>query len=859
VALALLASGWGAVAAEKPLSAGHVPPLVRRLAPRGDVAPTNVLRLALGLPLRHRDALTNLLAGLYNPASSNYHRFLTPAEFTSRFGPTSEDYLAVIRYAQQQHFIITGEHPNRLLLNVAAAAADIERGFHTHLRTYQHPVEPRLFFAPDTEPSVPAEIPLLDVSGLSDLQPPRPLSQPLAGSATNGAYLGNDFRAAYAPGAPQTGAGQVMGMVQFDGYYPTDISNYESQAGLPAVPIETILLDDYDGTPTPGANSRNAEVSLDLELAVAMAPGLAKIILYDAGPNGAPNDVLNRMANDNTARQLSCSWGWTGGPSAAADQIFQQMAAQGQSFFCASGDDGAYAPGQVDDPGQTVAPADSPYITIVGGTTLATTGPGGARVSETVWNKTNGFGSSGGISSHYPLPDWQQGVATSANGGSAAARNLPDVAIVAENIMVFYASGARRAFSGTSCATPLWAAFAALANEQAAAHGLAPLGFLNPALYALGASADYTSVFHDITNGNNTSPNSPNLFFAEPGYDLCTGWGTPTTSLIYALTAPPDPLTLLSAANFSSTGLAGGPFNSPSVTILLTNSGSNELAWVAGSSAPWLTVSPTNGALEPGGPAAPVSVSLNAQANALPAGKYVATIAFTNPATSAVLSRQFTLNVNQQLIQNGGFETGNFTSWTQSGNLIYTSVTASSTFVHSGKYGVQAGPSPGLGYLSQILPTSPGQLYLLSFWVEYPLGGITNFFQVTWSGATLFAQANAAASTWTNLQYFVQSSSNTAVLQFGFRSDPAYFGLDDITLVPVTPPSFQQFASANGQLNFSIAAAPGLIYQVQFATNLSAPLWMNLGPPVTTTNTTITVSDPIGPDPTRFYRVLMRP
>ena len=96
---------------------------------------------------------------------------------------------------------------------------------------------------------------------------------------------------------------------------------------------------------------------------------------------------------------------------------------------------------------------------------------------------------------------------------------------------------ARATFGGTSCAAPLWAGFTALVNQQAAAAGQATVGFLNPALYAIGKGASYTSNFHDITTGNNFSSSSPSKFSAVAGYDLCTGWGTPNgTNLINAFT-----------------------------------------------------------------------------------------------------------------------------------------------------------------------------------------------------------------------------------------------------------------------------------------------------------------------------------
>ena len=177
-----------------------------------------------------------------------------------------------------------------------------------------------------------------------------------------------------------------------------------------------------------------------------------------------------------------------------------------------------------------------------------TTGANAAYSSETVWNwgydsNAGGYvGSSGGISSYYSIPSWQTNVSNMAGrGGSTSFRNIPDVALTADNVYVAYGNGTSGEFGGTSCAAPLWAGFIALVNQQAAANGESSVGFINPAIYAIAAGANYAVCFHDVTTGNNTWPSSPNLFYATNGYDLCTGLGTPNgTNLINALA----PLTL---------------------------------------------------------------------------------------------------------------------------------------------------------------------------------------------------------------------------------------------------------------------------------------------------------------------------
>jgi uncharacterized repeat protein (TIGR01451 family) len=305
-----------------------------------------------------------------------------------------------------------------------------------------------------------------------------------------------------------------------------------------------------------------------------MAPGLSQILIYEASTNSfTTDDILEQIATDKLAHQISASWTYP--IDSVSDQIFLQMQAQGQTFFNASGDSGAYPPGEVP------TPADDTNITVVGGTTLYTTGPGGPWQSETVWSWfTQGTGTdagSGGISTNYAIPPWQMGISMTSNMGSTTFRNLPDVALTADNIFIVADNGTQEPVGGTSAATPLWAAFMALVNEQSFISGKPPLGFLNPLVYGIGKGPLYGSTFHDITTGNNTNLVSTNLFYAVPGYDLCTGWGTPTGSnLINALAPPLLTPVLTIETNFISGGNGTGIIVSDecsSLTVVLTNQG----------------------------------------------------------------------------------------------------------------------------------------------------------------------------------------------------------------------------------------------------------------------------------------------
>jgi len=650
--LAALCGALSVQGAEMQALQGHVPSAVKHLTSTGRLANSTQLSLVIALPLRNAMALSNLLQQIYDPASPDYRHYLTRAEFTERFGPTARDYQAVVAFAKANHLVVTATHPNRLLLDVSGTAAAVEKALHVTLETYQDPTANREFYAPDREPALDLSVPVVHIGGLDNYALPRPHVHATrmvsgqsvlgnGGSGPSGAYMGSDFRAAYVPNTVLDGSGQVVGLLEFDGYLPSDIAYYEQAAKLRNVPLQNVLIDGFSGNPS--GTGGQVEVSLDIDMAISMATNLSKVMVYETGQGGSWDDMLNRMADDNLARQLSCSWYIPGGTAdAVADAIFQQMAAQGQSFFNASGDEDAYT-------GLISFPGDSPYITQVGGTTLTTSGPGGAWVSETVWNwgveyDEDGVGSSGGISTQYGIPTWQTNITMASNGGSTTQRNTPDVAMTADNVYV-RSDGMNMWVGGTSCAAPLWAGFAALVNQQATRTSQPEIGFINPALAAIGSGANYTTVFHDITTGNNTWSESPTQFYAVQGYDLCTGWGTPAgQSLIDAL-ANPEPLAIQPASGFSAVGGVGGPFSVTSQEYCLTNLGTNTLTWSLSNTSSWLHVSGSGGTLRPGGAAAMVTISLNEVASNLVAGAYCATAWFTNVNDQSGQSREFSLSV----------------------------------------------------------------------------------------------------------------------------------------------------------------------------------------------------------------------
>jgi uncharacterized repeat protein (TIGR01451 family) len=540
--LALAGLAWPARGVETGVKTlpGHVPAAVSQLAAVNRVSTTNELHLAIGLPLRNQDVLQIWLRQVYDPANANYRHFLAPDEFAEQFGPTVADYQTVVHFAQTNGLTVLGVSSNRTLVDVVGKVADIQRAFHVNLHNYQHPSEARQFYAPDTEPTVDASLPILSVYGLNNyvlpralhhinLTPSKAFGRFATGSSPSGSYWGYDFRNAYLPGVALTGTGQSVALFECDGYFPSDVSSYLAASGLPSVPLANVLVDGASGQPS--GTGGEVEVALDIDMAISMAPGLAQVIVYET-PFDVPAfnlDMLNQIATDDLANQISSSWLIDDTPQFA--QIYIQFALQGQTFLQASGDEGAYYPG-------IFQFEDSPLVTLVGGTTLTSTGPGGIWASEQVWNTGFDSGGGGGISQVYSIPSWQTNINMTTNQGSTTMRNIPDVALTADNIYIWGDGAPITDIGGTSCAAPLWAGLMALVNQQIAANGKAPLGFINPTIYALAQGANYASLFHDIVVGNNTNNVQTTNYNAVPGYDLCTGWGTPNgPGLIPALVA----------------------------------------------------------------------------------------------------------------------------------------------------------------------------------------------------------------------------------------------------------------------------------------------------------------------------------
>ena len=592
-----------AQAAEPRLAlAGSAPavPALRSARLLGRLDSSTMLRVGLTLPLRHQSQLDELLRRQYTPGDALYHQFLTPLDFTARFGPTLQDYEAVADYARAQGLTITDTSPGRTLLNVAGPSVRIEAAFGVQMSRYRLP-SGRLVFANQSAPLLPRSVALrlAGIVGLNNISLMHPYwkrmrAQPLVGASQStshapipitgggggsgsgplGGFSPNDIKYAYdlstisplygsaatSSTANLNGAGQNIGLYEEDGFATGDIALYVSQFALPTAltgtgaSVTTIPLGGFKGIPI--SVEGQTEVTLDIDMILALAPAATGVYVYedDEGLDAAaPLTIFTRMANDlnpNGSKKpllqvISCSWGNAEQniPSdiiQGENTLFQQMAAQGQSVFCSSGDNGAYDLYDPLAPALTSPavdnPSSQPYVTGVGGTTLSYTKPGtsaagaatpGTYVSETAWSAGTAAiapeGSGGGVSSIWSKPGYQQGV-----GASPTRRDVPDVSLNADPNtgysiyapLALGAVGVPAVVGGTSAAAPLWAAYTALINQQRAANGLGSIGFLNPQIYPIGAGITYSTDFHDIVSGSNL------YYQAGVGFDDATGYGS---------------------------------------------------------------------------------------------------------------------------------------------------------------------------------------------------------------------------------------------------------------------------------------------------------------------------------------------
>ena len=474
---------------------------------------------------------------------------LTRAQFAQQHGADPAAIKAVCAFAKRYGLTVEpgSPAPGRLGIRLSGTAATMQTAFGVTLQQQTH--EGATFRVREGSIQLPEELTGLveAVLGLDN----RPQASPHFRVAQNqaqaspkasgksGSIIFNASGASFTPVQiaglyqfPQnaSGAGQTIGIIELGGGYRTaDITAYFKSLGQKPPKVTALSVD--KGKNTPGTpNGADGEVMLDIEVSGAVAPG-ANIVVYFA-PNTDQGfiDAISTAVHDkvNKPSVISISWGgpessWTQQSMTALDQACQAAAALGVTITAASGDNGSGDGGT----GNNVDfPASSPHVLACGGTKLVASGS--TISSEVVWNEqaSNEGATGGGVSNVFALPVWQANANVPAPSGSSGGRGVPDVAGDADPMSGYtiLVDGQTLVIGGTSAVAPLWAGLIAVANQRNGSSA----GFIHPAIY----NAKASSGFRDITQGNNGS------FSARPGWDACTGLGSPVAAALIPLLAP---------------------------------------------------------------------------------------------------------------------------------------------------------------------------------------------------------------------------------------------------------------------------------------------------------------------------------
>jgi hypothetical protein len=641
-------------------------------ADAGAVSPSTAIAGAVVLAPRDPAALKTFIAAVSDRSSPEFGRYLAPGQFAGRFGPTAAAVAGVRAQLHRDGLRVAGTSGDGLIIPFTGSAAKVQRAFSTRLervRLAGGAIGRAATAAIHVPASIaPAVTTVVGLSSLSREQPsglmhasqseiadhvaaktstfPHPAGSPTPCSAATSAAVHNDgltddqIANAYGAfglyGAGDLGAGQHIALYENEQFARSDIRTFDTcyfGAKRAAQMLLRLQVHSVDGGQPAGPGS--GEASLDVEDVSAMAPG-ATIDVYEGpftGENSEDYDSLDEYTAIIDADQdqvVSTSWGLCEqsieqgqtGLQQAENNLFEQAAAQGQTVFDASGDNGEddcntnetpnVAPGQ--NPVSVDDPTSQPYVVSVGGTAISDASS--SPPTEQVWNDgPEGGAGGGGISQAWEMPSWQQDATVpgidlpgSAAYRSAAAieqqygfptnfcqgtipgatastpcRLVPDVAAQADeytgSVTVYsaeysgvYPGHGWTTTGGTSSSAPIWAAMLAdvnaspiCAQSAATARGV---GFASPLLYEVASDpTEYAASFHDITTGNNDVYDLSNgqVFPATTGYDLATGLGSPE------LTGA-DGAAGLAADLCTAAGAGGG--TGPTVTGLSPASGS---------------------------------------------------------------------------------------------------------------------------------------------------------------------------------------------------------------------------------------------------------------------------------------------
>jgi kumamolisin len=488
-------------------------------------------RIEVTIRLRPRQKISANRWSAATGASIKDRTYLTREQVAAERGASAEDIAKIEAFARAHQLVAVHSSAARRSVWLAGTVGQIEAAFGVTLHECAHPLG-GTFRGRTGHVHIPADLDgiIVGVFGLDNRPQARANFQirknctdggQLAAAAVNAQFTPLQIAGLYNFPSQFNGAGQCIGIIELGGGFNTaDLQAYFSQLGLTPPSVTSVSVDGGSNAPTGSPGGPDGEVMLDIEVAGAIAPK-AKIVVYFT-PNTDQGflDAVTQAVNDrvNNPSILSISWGgpesgWTSQALQEFDQEFQDAATLGISICLAAGDQGS-SDGVNDGQPHVDFPASSPNVLACGGTTLNVSGT--TIESEVVWNDPNDGATGGGVSDTFPLPGYQDnaGVPPAADSSQAIGRGVPDVAANADPATGYSVriDGENTVVGGTSAVAPLWSGLIACLNQALGK----PVGFLNPTIYGLSASA---GVFRDITTGNNGA------YSAGPGWDACSGLG----------------------------------------------------------------------------------------------------------------------------------------------------------------------------------------------------------------------------------------------------------------------------------------------------------------------------------------------
>ncbi|HLX36849.1 MAG TPA: protease pro-enzyme activation domain-containing protein [Candidatus Binataceae bacterium] len=542
--------------------AGNHPAEAETFPQIGEANPNLSLRMAVRFAIRNHKALNRLLAEQQDRSSPNYHKWLKGEEFVRRFGPTPAQIDAVAAWLSAEGFAITSR--NASSISFSGPVSQAQRSFGVKIAVFGEGGA----YANTSDPIIPHRFAgwIGAITGLDNMvhavpmthRPPferaartsqrdaiaAPMQLALAERESGTANIEPDAivggTESFGPadartfydetvGAGADGTGNCIAIPGISDFLDSTMTTFANQFGLPPINYTRVV----HGS-NPGLNGAETESEVDMQWSHATAPGAA--IRFHLGSDLVSD--IDGAVTENLCGVISISYAFCGATASFMDSeldpIFQRAAAQGQSVFVSSGDDGAAglilngsnACAVSTRPGVNEMAAD-PEVTAVGGTQFNPVFSGGydqGYTTEKAWNDATGA-TGGGVSQIFIKPYYQRGEGVP-NGDM---RDVPDVALIASPSFpgVFWAADSNGTATisccvgGTSLSAPVWAGFASVIEEMARAR----LGNLNQIIYPLADSNYATAGFHDITSGNNNYKSVPG-FNAGPGYDQATGWGS---------------------------------------------------------------------------------------------------------------------------------------------------------------------------------------------------------------------------------------------------------------------------------------------------------------------------------------------